>query len=126
MNMSPDHVESYFSKYGRPFQEKIFQAMLSDHTWAAQMIEVMTPEYFELKYLSYLCNRHFGFYHKYKNFPTLQLLVSIIRDELSAGDDVILREQVIEFLSRVKNQGNEGDLEYVKEKTLDFCKKQVL
>ena len=126
MNMSPDHVESYFSKYGRPFQEKIFQAMLSDHTWAAQMIEVMTPEYFELKYLTYLCDRHFGFYHKYKNFPTLQLLVSIIRDELSAGDDVILREQVIEFLSRVKNQGNEGDLEYVKEKTLDFCKKQVL
>ena len=52
MNMSPDHVESYFSKYGRPFQEKIFQAMLSDHTWAAQMIEVMTPEYFELKYLT--------------------------------------------------------------------------
>ena len=118
--MSPDHVESYFSKYGRSFQEKIFQAMLSDHTWAAQMIEVMTPEYFELKYLNYLCDRHFGFYHKYKNFPTLQLLVSIIRDELSAGDDVILREQVIEFLSRVKNQGNEGDLEYVKEKTLDF------
>ena len=126
MNMSPDHVESYFSKYGRTFQEKIFQAMLTDSTWSAQMIEVMTPEYFELKYLTYLCNRHFGFYHKYKNFPTLQLLVSIIRDELSSGDDVILREQVIEFLSRVKSQGNEGDLEYVKEKTLDFCKKQVL
>ena len=65
MNMTPDHVESYFSKYGRPFQEKIFQAMLTDSSWAAQMIEVMTPEYFELKYLSYLCNRHFGFYHKY-------------------------------------------------------------
>ena len=59
MSMTPDHVESYFSKYGRPFQEKIFQAMLSDHSWSAQMIEVMTPEYFELKYLTYLflCHR---------------------------------------------------------------------
>lgn len=126
MTMTPNHVESYFSKYGRTFQEKIFQAMLADSTWAAQMIEVMTPEYFELKYLSYLCDRHFSFYHKYKNFPTLQLLVSIIRDELSIGDDVVLREQVIEFLSRTKGSPNQGDLEFVKEKTLDFCKKQVL
>tara|TARA_A100001011_G_C14312841_1_gene846494 strand:+ start:2536 stop:3921 length:1386 start_codon:yes stop_codon:yes gene_type:complete len=121
-----EHVESYFSKYGRTFQEKIFQSMLADHNWSAQMIEVMTHEYFEIKYLSYLCNRFFGFYDKYKNFPTLQLLVSIIRDELTSGEDVILREQVIEFLSRVKNAPNAGDLEYVKEKSLDFCKKQVL
>jgi replicative DNA helicase len=100
--------------------------MLADHRWASQMIEVMTHEYFELKYLTYLCSRFFGFYGKYKNFPTLQLLVSIIRDELTSGDDMILRTQVIEFLSRVKNAPNAGDLEYVKEKTLDFCKKQVL
>jgi replicative DNA helicase len=56
----------------------------------------------------------------------MSLLISIIRDELSEGDDVILRSQVIEFLSRVKSSPNLGDLEYVKEKTLDFCKKQVL
>ena len=116
----------HFSKYGRTFQEKIFQSLLADHQWAAQMVEVMTHEYFELKYLQYLCDRYLGFYFKYKNFPTLNLLVSIIRDELSGGNDVILREQVIEFLSRVKSSPNAGDLEYVKEKTLDFCKKQVL
>ena len=69
--VTPHQEEAYFARYGKTFQEKIFQAMLSDHTWSAQMIEVMTPEYFELKYLTYLCNRHFGFYHKYKNFPKL-------------------------------------------------------
>ena len=118
--------ESYFSKYGKDFQEKIFQALLSDHRWSAQMIEVMTHEYFELKYLQYLCDRFFGFYLKYKNFPTLSLLVSIIRDELSQGNDVILRDQVIEYLTRVKTAPSLGDLDYVKDKTLDFCKKQVL
>lgn len=86
------------------------------------MVEVMTHEYFELKYLQYLCDRFFGFYVKYKNFPTLNLLVSIIRDELTEGNDVILREQVVEFLSRVKSSPNLGDLNFVKEKTLDFCK----
>ena len=118
--------ESYFSKYGKDFQEKIFQSLLTDHTWASQMMEVMTSEYFEIKYLQYLSNRFFGFYAKYKNFPTLQLLVSIIRDELKTGDDIILREQVVEYLSRMKSSPNLGDLKFVKEKALDFCKKQVL
>ena len=54
---------------GKAFQEKVFQGMLSDPQWAAQMIEVMTHEYFELKYLQYLCDRFFGFYLKNKNFP---------------------------------------------------------
>ena len=53
--------EVYFSKYGRQFQEKIFQSMLIDHTWASQMYEVMTHDYFEQKYLQYLCNRFFSF-----------------------------------------------------------------
>jgi replicative DNA helicase len=123
--MSENSV-NHFSKYGRGFQEKIFQGLLIDHSWSAQMIEVMTHEYFDLKYLQYLCDRFFGFYLKYKNFPTLNLLVSIIRDELTEGNDVILREQVVEFLSRVKSSPNIGDINYVKEKTLDFCKKQAL
>ena len=117
---------NHFSKYGRSFQEKIFQGLLIDHQWSSQMVEIMTHDYFELKYLQYLCDRYFSFYYKYKNFPTLNLLVSIIRDELTDGNDVILREQVIEFLSRVKASPNMGDLNYVKEKTHDFCKKQVL
>ena len=118
--------ESYFSKYGKDFQEKIFQALLTDHQWASQMVEVMKFDYFELKYLQFLCDRFFGFYSKYRNFPTLQLLVTIIKDDLSSGDDIILREQVIEYLTRMKSSPNIGDLKFVKEKSLDFCKKQTL
>ena len=97
---------NYFSKYGKDFQEKIFQALLNDHDWASQMMEVMKYDYFELKYLQFLCDRFFSFYSKYRNFPTLQLLVSIIRDELTAGDDIILREQVVEYLTRMKASPN--------------------
>ena len=54
---------SYFSKYGKDFQERIFQALLTDHTWASQMMEVMTAEYFEIKYLQYLSLKfQFDFY----------------------------------------------------------------
>jgi len=117
---------NYFSKYGKDFQEKIFQALLTDHQWAAQMIEVMQFDYFELKYLQFLCDRFFSFYEKYKNFPTMQLLITIIRDELSSGSDTILRDMVVDYLSRIKASPNIGDLKFVKEKALDFCKKQAL
>jgi hypothetical protein len=70
---------NYFSKYGKDFQEKIFQALLTDHSWAGQMFEVMKYDYFELKYLQFLCDRFFGFFEKYKNFPTLQLLITILK-----------------------------------------------
>ena len=117
---------NYFSKYGKNFQEKIFQALLTDHHWAGQMFEVMKFDYFELKYLQFLCDRFFGFFEKYRNFPTLQLLVTIIKDDLTTGSDVILRDQVIEYLTRMKASPNIGDLKFVKEKALDFCKKQAL
>ena len=35
-----------FSKFGKAFQEKVFQSMLTDIHWSAQMIEVMNPSFF--------------------------------------------------------------------------------
>lgn len=118
--------EAYFSKYGKTFQEKIFQAFIADSNWAAQMIEIMTPTYFEKDYLKYLTENYFSYYEKYKCFPTLPLLVTIVRDNLREGNDVILRDQIVEFLHRVKTNPDVGDLCFVKEKSLDFCKKQSL
>lgn len=118
--------EAYFSQYGKQFQETIFQALISDRSWAMQMIEVMTPEYFDLKYLQYLCKSYFEYHQQYKDFPTLALLVTIIRDDLREGKDTILRDQIIDFLQRIRVNPNMGDLQYVKDKSLDFCRKQAM
>jgi len=118
--------EALFKQYGKNFQEKIFQGLLTDRTWATQMTEVMTPSYFELKYLEYLTEKYFSYYLKYKDFPTQQLLISIIRDDLREGKDTLLRDQIVDFLQRVRTNPDVGDLQYVKDKTLDFCKKQAM
>lgn len=115
-----------FGQYGKAFQEKILQALLTDQKWAEQLMEVFDVSYFEQKYLIFLAERYFAYARKYKVFPTMQLLVTIIRDDLKQGKDVILRDQVIDYLTRVKSNPNPGDLEFVKEKTLDFCRKQAL
>ena len=57
--------------------------------------------------------------------PTLGLLVSIIKEELTETNDTILRDQVVDFLHRTKASPNVSDLHYVKDKSLDFCKRQA-
>jgi replicative DNA helicase len=86
----------------------------------------MTPQYFDLKYLQYLCNSYFNYYKKYKDFPTLNLLITIIRDDLREGKDTILRDQIVDFLQRIRVNPDMGDIAYVKEKSLDFCRKQAM
>ena len=119
-------TKAHFGQYGKQFQEKIFQAFITDQKWAAQMVEIMTPTYFESKYLKYLIEKYFAYYEKYKAFPTLSLLVTIIRDDLREGNDIILRDQIVEFLHRIKVNPDIGDLGFVKDKSLEFCKKQAL
>lgn len=115
-----------FGEFGRNFQEKLIQALLSDRQWAEQVLEVFDVSYLELKYLAFLADRYFAYAKKYKVFPSLQLLVTIIRDELKTGTDLVLRDQVIEYLQRIRTNPDPGDLQYVKEKALDFCRKQAL
>ena len=84
-----------FSSYGKSFQEKIFQGMATDKEWAQQMHEVMVPEYFDLKYLQYLTGHYFDYYDKYRCFPTMQLLIQIIREELAQDKaDQLLKDQI--------------------------------
>ena len=115
MNAQPQ----YFAKYGKQFQEKIFQSLLNDHRWAAQMLEVMTPKYFDVRYLEYLTQKYFDFYNHYKTFPTLQLIVTMIKDELREGTDIILRDQIIEYLTRVKANPDTNPWEALSKTGLD-------
>ena len=126
MNEFASESVSHFKQYGKSFQEKIFQCLITDKNWATQMTEVMTPSYFDLKYLMYLTEKYFSYYSKYKDFPTLALLITIIRDDLREGKDIIIRDQIIEFLHRVRMNPAMGDLQFVKDKSLDFCKQQAM
>jgi replicative DNA helicase len=123
--VSYDDSSVSFGSYGKAFQEKIVQGLLTDRLWAEQMSEVINVDFFDLKYLKFLADRYFKYHTKYKDFPTLQLLVSIIRDDLKTGNDTVLRDQIIEYLQRIRHNPDMGDLEYVKDKALDFCRKQA-
>ena len=120
-----DNGYSHFAQYGKQFQETIFQGLISDLHWAQQMVEVMTPHHFDLKYLEFLTSKYFSYFEKYKCFPTMTLLIQIVKDELTESGDTVLRDQVVEFLHRLKSSPNITDVKYVKDKSLDFCKRQA-
>jgi hypothetical protein len=130
MTMIPEVSTSgvaLFARYDRTFQEKVLQALLSDKDWASQMVEVMTPEYFELKYLRYLGDKYFEHYRAHRTFPSLALLATMVRDDLREGNSQqALQTQVLEYMQRLKFNPDLGDLPRVKEMALNFCRKQAM
>jgi replicative DNA helicase len=115
-----------FGVYGKNFQESVVHALLIDNAFAEQMSEVIKFEYFDQKYLQFIVERIFKYHLKYKAFPTMSLLASIVRDELKIGSDKLLAEQIVDYLIRVRANKNLGDLGFVREKSLDFCRKCAL
>lgn len=118
--------EQSFAQYGVTFQRKIMQALLMDHQWARQLMDVLDVKYFDVKYLAFLAECYYDHSAKYKTFPSISILATIIKDRLKIGEDEALKAQIISYLQDVKDNPDPGDLQYVKDKSLDFCRKQAL
>jgi replicative DNA helicase len=115
-----------FGQFGKFFQEKLVHALLVDPKYAEQMTEVIDVDYFEVNYLKFLADRYFKYALKYKAYPSLPLLVTIVKDDLKTGTDALLKTQVVDYLQRMRSNPDVGDLEFVKERSLEFCRKQAL
>jgi len=114
-----------FSKFGKSFQEKLVKTILFDRNFANQMEEVLDISYLELKYLQVFVDLLFQHKQNYPH-PTYEAMVSVVRTQTEDYSDSIIK-QVIDFLARLKsNSIGDDDDEYVKAKSLDFCKKQKL
>ena len=89
----------FFGNLGKSFQEKVLQALLTDRQWATQFIEVFNvDEALEPAYLKLVASKYINYYNSYKEFPTHELLFTIIKDDLSNNADLVLREQCHSFL----------------------------
>ena len=124
MTLAEENV--LFSNFDKKFQEKIVQALLLDRQWAAQFCDVVKPEFFSTAYLQKLVDKYLSYYNKYKDFPSLNLMIDIMKEEMKSGIDAVLREQIIDCIKRISASQDLGDLAYVKEKALEYCKRMCL
>ena len=113
-----------FSKFGKVFQDKLTYLILTERTFANQIGEVLDINFLEFKYLQTIVRSIYDYKEKYEVYPSLKIMASLIRNEVS---DEIVKEQSKEYLISVLSDSSIiEDCEYVKETSLDFCKKQKL
>jgi len=120
-----DNNVNNFSDFGLSFQERLLSLIITDRTFSDQIKEVLDIYYFESKPLQVLCKQVFDFKDKYKTHPDNKTILSLINTELSK-ETATTKEQVAEFFTRLQKEERIENEEYVKEQSLQFCKKQVL
>lgn len=115
---------SSFSKYGKSFQEKLCMVILDDRAFADQIEEVLDINFLELNYLKLFLNKVLSYRVKYGVHPSRDIMKTILRSDLD-NENELTAKQVREFY--VRSQITDlTDIDYIKDTSLDFCKKQNL
>jgi len=104
-------------------EECLVQALIVDRPFAEQMTDILNVEYFNLEYLKVVAKLFFDYYIKYKTFPSYMLLGTLVKNEVSDG---ALKDQIKAYFLKIHREPLNGDMQYVKEYALDFCRKRSL
>jgi len=113
-----------FGRYGKTFQEGLVQLIYEDRPFADQITEVLEHEFLELDYLRVFLRKITDYRDRYDRHPSVHAIATILKTELDDEDEVIQR-QVREYFMRIHNH-EMTDIEFIKETSLDFCRKQNL
>ena len=125
MNSNFNKEAENFSHFGKSFQEKFVQLLLEDRIFSEQICEVFDLSFLELKYLRLFAKKIIDHREKYNRQPSLSSMATILRSDLGDEPDVI-KQQVREYFVRVQSNGAVDDAEFIKDTSLEFCKKQKL
>ena len=114
-----------FGRYGKSFQEGLVQLIFEDRPFADQITEVLDVEFLELEYLRTFVAKIVEYRTKYGKHPSTNAMISILRTELDRESEVT-QQQVRDYFARVHTNEIADDIDYIKETSLDFCRKQKL
>jgi replicative DNA helicase len=113
-----------FGRYGKAFQEGLVQLIFEDRPFADQITEVLDISFLELEYLKIFVKKIVEYRAKYQQHPSVEAVITILRTDLE-NEDKVAQKQVREYFARIHKK-ELTDIEYIKEASLDFCKKQNL
>ena len=120
------NVKVSFSKYGKTFQEKLAFIILDDRVFADRMMEVLNIEFLEYKYLQTFVEKIFSYKTKYGSQPSHDTMMTIVKSGIVEENEV-LQDQISKYYAKVlANVNILESCEYIKETSLDFCRKQKL
>ena len=110
------------TQFGPTFQSKVLASLLGDNQFIGQISDILEPEFFESESNKFLVKNIMSYFIEYKNVPTLEVL-KIKTDEI---ENDVLKVSVVESLKEAWRYIEATDLQWVKERVVDFCKNQTL
>jgi len=109
-------------KYGTSFQSKIISSLLTDIKFTKQIIDILEVSYFDTDSNKFLVKSIKDYFSKYKSQPTMESIKVMVDDV----ENDVLKVSIIDSLRGAWQHREDPDLEFVKEKTLEFCKNQIM
>ena len=114
-----------FSHFGKSFQEALCLLMLEDRPFADQILEVFDITFLELGYLRLFVSKIIAYRLKYGVHPTKKIMNTIIKSDLEKENEAI-QKQVRDYFATIMVSEHIKDSEFIKDKALEFCRKQKL
>jgi replicative DNA helicase len=113
-----------FADFGKDYQRMVVRALLEDTIFAEQMMDVIDPKFFTPVYLQEVVQHIYDYKRKYGSYPSLEILVTLIKTSERADEEI--KRQVGELIKETVSKPLNGDSKYIKESSLDFCRRQTI
>ena len=114
--------EKNFGYLGNTFQLQILNNIILYKDFAASIVDVLEPKYFDNQYFKLIMQMTKEYYHKYEHAPSFSTLEQITKSEVTSP---MAQKMVLDMITQVVDAPEDG-YQYVQEKALKFCKQQEL
>ncbi len=115
-------VQDTLQFYGSAFQNKVLCSLMKDRPFLQQVHDIIDPKFFSSESAQWLAKTILTYFDQYKSPPTLEVL----KVETDRVDIDLLKTTIVENIREVLKYADSEDAQYIKDKTLDFCKNQKL
>jgi len=114
-----------FAHFGEQFQKLLVGLIIKDNLFSNQLQEVIKYNFFEFKYLQLLTEKIYKFKNEFKQHPSYDSIKTIINTEF-ATENGDIQNQIKEYYKYILSLNGIDNEEFIKSKSLDFCKKQTV
>ena len=110
------------NQFGFSFQMKTITLLLTDVNFFQQIYDILEDDYFESEANEWIVKTIKDYFEKYRTLPTLEAM-KVLLDDVSSD---VLKMSVVDNLREAHKHIGDTDLDFVREKVLDFCKNQTM
>lgn len=110
------------SDFGYSFQIKLISALFKDKVFLQQIVDILDSNYFDSEANIVILDMIKDYFSEYKNAPTLEAM----KIKIVEMDNDLLKKTIAENIKAAFANLDAEDLDFVKEKALEFCKNQEI